>query len=275
MLACIWWFFLLILNSSYTANLAAFLTTSRIEESINNAEDLASQTRVKVGALRGGATESFFSSPASVGTQTLQPLLVGFVSSGEFGVRFPAGYKEGYIYRRCTRIFSEIEWETILERNLGTPDRDLNLVFPSIGSLVYCENSALDHTATEFVNYRTFTETSEVHDIRKQVVTLRRPVPYRTTKNSNNTVYQQLSTMMTKSKPDMMTSSNQEGVERVLKDRRGYAFFMESISIEYEMERKCELMQINNLLDNKGYGIALPISDFLNEHCRAPPLYLA
>nr|CAD7601759.1 unnamed protein product [Timema genevievae] len=122
MLACIWWFFLLILNSSYTANLAAFLTTSRIEESINNAEDLASQTRVKVGALRGGATESFF----SVGR-----------------------YKEGYIYRRCTRIFSEIEWETILERNLSTPDRDLNLVFPSIGSLVYCENSALDHTATE------------------------------------------------------------------------------------------------------------------------------
>nr|CAD7601758.1 unnamed protein product [Timema genevievae] len=80
--------------------------------------------------------------------------------------------------------------------------------------------------------------------------------------NSNNTVYQQLSTMMLKSKPDTMTSSNQEGVERVLKDRRGYAFFMESISIEYEMERKCELMQINNLLDNKGYGIALPISKY-------------
>nr|CAD7448973.1 unnamed protein product [Timema bartmani] len=80
--------------------------------------------------------------------------------------------------------------------------------------------------------------------------------------NSNNTVYQQLSTMMMKSKPDTMTSSNQEGVERVLKDKRGYAFFMESISIEYEMERKCDLMQINNLLDNKGYGIALPISKY-------------
>nr|CAD7400869.1 unnamed protein product [Timema cristinae] len=146
MLACIWWFFLLILNSSYTANLAAFLTTSRIEESINNAEDLASQTRVKVGALKDGATASFFA-------------------------------------------------------------------------------------------------------------------------NSNNTVYQKLSTMM-KSRPDTMTSSNQEGVERVLKDIRGYAFFMESISIEYEMERNCSLMQINNLLDNKGYGIALPISKYRNSKTR-------
>nr|CAD7443745.1 unnamed protein product [Timema bartmani] len=32
---------------------------------------------------------------------------------------------------------------------LTTPDRDSNLVLPVIGSLVYCESSALDHAATE------------------------------------------------------------------------------------------------------------------------------
>nr|CAD7599251.1 unnamed protein product [Timema genevievae] len=32
---------------------------------------------------------------------------------------------------------------------LNTPDRDLNLDLPVVGSLVYCESSALDHAATE------------------------------------------------------------------------------------------------------------------------------
>ncbi|CAG2065201.1 unnamed protein product, partial [Timema podura] len=32
---------------------------------------------------------------------------------------------------------------------LSIPDRDSNLVLPIIGSLVYCESSALDHTASE------------------------------------------------------------------------------------------------------------------------------
>lgn len=39
-----------------------------------------------------------------------------------------------------------------------------------------------------------------------------------------------------------------------------YAFLMESTSIEYVIERNCELTQIGNMLDSKGYGIALPPS---------------
>nr|CAD7411428.1 unnamed protein product [Timema poppensis] len=42
------------------------------------------------------------------------------------------------------------EWKTILEKTLSTPDRDLNLDLPVIGSLVYCESSALDHAATKW-----------------------------------------------------------------------------------------------------------------------------
>lgn len=53
-----------------------------------------------------------------------------------------------------------------------------------------------------------------------------------------------------------LTDSNAEGVQRVLKG--GYAFLMESTSIEYVVERHCELTQIGGLLDPKNYGIAMP-----------------
>lgn len=46
--------------SSYTANLAAFLTVERMDSPIESAEDLAKQTKIKYGALKGGSTVSFF-----------------------------------------------------------------------------------------------------------------------------------------------------------------------------------------------------------------------
>ncbi|XP_075228817.1 glutamate receptor IB [Lycorma delicatula] len=56
----VWWFFTLILISSYTANLAAFLTVERMVAPINSAEDLASQTEVEYGTLYHGSTWDFF-----------------------------------------------------------------------------------------------------------------------------------------------------------------------------------------------------------------------
>ena len=37
-----------------------------------------------------------------------------------------------------------------------------------------------------------------------------------------------------------------------------YAYLAESISIEYEVQRNCDLQQIGGMLDQKGYGIATP-----------------
>nr|XP_037875292.1 glutamate receptor ionotropic, kainate 2 [Bombyx mori] len=132
-----WWFFALIMCSSYTANLAAFLTNAAMDDSIKNVEDLASQTKVKYGTLFGGSTYSFF-------------------------------------------------------------------------------------------------------------------------KRSNVTTYRKMWGTMESARPSVFVKNNDEGVERVLKSRRGYAYFMESTAIEYQLERHCELMQIGDPLDSKGYGIAMP-----------------
>uniref|UniRef100_A0A1I8JNU6 PBPe domain-containing protein n=1 Tax=Macrostomum lignano TaxID=282301 RepID=A0A1I8JNU6_9PLAT len=59
MVATTWWFFTLLLISSYTANLAAFLTTSRLGN-IDSVEALASQSKVKFGCPVGGAMYNFF-----------------------------------------------------------------------------------------------------------------------------------------------------------------------------------------------------------------------
>lgn len=56
----LWFFFALIIISSYTANLAAFLTMSRMGVTIESAEDLAKQIKIKYGAVSGGSTLQFF-----------------------------------------------------------------------------------------------------------------------------------------------------------------------------------------------------------------------
>merc|ERR1719495_419709 len=60
MVAGMWWFFTLIMISSYTANLAAFLTAAKMDSPINSAEDLAKQTKIKYGTGCCGSTNAFF-----------------------------------------------------------------------------------------------------------------------------------------------------------------------------------------------------------------------
>lgn len=64
----VWWFFTLIIISSYTANLAAFLTVERMVSPIESAEDLAKQTEIAYGTLEAGSTKEFF----RVGTSLIQ-----------------------------------------------------------------------------------------------------------------------------------------------------------------------------------------------------------
>ena len=71
---------------------------------------------------------------------------------------------------------------------------------------------------------------------------------------------------MSQARPSVFLKDNDEGVDRVRKEKGKYAFFMESITIEYHVERKCDLMQVGNLLDSKGYGIGLPLSKYGSVH---------
>lgn len=59
-IGAIWWFFTLIMISSYTANLAAFLTVERMITPIESVEDLAEQSKISYGTLEGGSTMTFF-----------------------------------------------------------------------------------------------------------------------------------------------------------------------------------------------------------------------
>ncbi|XP_011503994.1 PREDICTED: glutamate receptor ionotropic, kainate 2-like, partial [Ceratosolen solmsi marchali] len=78
--------------------------------------------------------------------------------------------------------------------------------------------------------------------------------------DSNFSTYQRMWHFMETAKApnEVFTKSNVEGVNRVVKGKGNYAFLMESTSIEYVIERNCELTQIGGLLDSKGYGIAMP-----------------
>ena len=70
--------------------------------------------------------------------------------------------------------------------------------------------------------------------------------------------YQKINAFMESAKPSVYTKSNTEGLDRVRKEDGMYAYFMEAASIEYNIERYCDLRQLGGLLDSKGYGIALP-----------------
>merc|ERR1719220_2006214 len=77
---------------------------------------------------------------------------------------------------------------------------------------------------------------------------------------SNEDVYKRINAFMTGIKrAEAMMDSNMEGVEKVEEADGKYAFFMESASIQYLIERRCKLAQVGGLLDSKGYGIATKI----------------
>ena len=55
-----WWFVVLMMISSYTANLAAFLTIEKMLTPIESADDLVSQSEISYGTLDSGSTQAFF-----------------------------------------------------------------------------------------------------------------------------------------------------------------------------------------------------------------------
>ncbi|KFD52047.1 hypothetical protein M514_07029, partial [Trichuris suis] len=87
-----WWFFTLIIVSSYTANLAAFLTLEKMHAPIDTAEDLAKQTKIKYGIQAGGSTAQFFKESTVQSYQRMWQFMTSqspsvFVSNYDDGIK--------------------------------------------------------------------------------------------------------------------------------------------------------------------------------------------
>lgn len=67
---------------------------------------------------------------------------------------------------------------------------------------------------------------------------------------------------MKKHHDEVMVKTNKEGVLKAENEK--YAFFMESTSIEYETQRRCNLTSYGGLLDEKGYAIAMRKSESIS-----------
>lgn len=63
------WLFGFIIIASYTANLAAFLTVSRLDHPINNLKDLSKQYKTKYAPFEGSSTRTYFERMARVEEQ--------------------------------------------------------------------------------------------------------------------------------------------------------------------------------------------------------------
>lgn len=58
------------------------------------------------------------------------------------------------------------------------------------------------------------------------------------------------------STPGAIVNSAEEGIAKVKSGR--YAFILESTTLKYMLKNDCDLIQIGDLFDDKGYGIAAP-----------------
>lgn len=56
----VWWFFTVILISSYVSNFTAYLIVQKMSTPISTPEDLAAQTEIEYGILAHGSTWDFF-----------------------------------------------------------------------------------------------------------------------------------------------------------------------------------------------------------------------
>jgi len=57
--------------------------------------------------------------------------------------------------------------------------------------------------------------------------------------------------------PENMVISNDDGVDKVLANRGGYVYIMESARIDYEVARNCQLIQVDKMFWPHGFGLAV------------------
>ena len=72
--------------------------------------------------------------------------------------------------------------------------------------------------------------------------------------------YQRMFSFMEAHKDEVYVDGNDKGFEKV--KTSNYAYLAESTTVDYTVQRNCDLTQVGGLLDSKGYGIATPQGTF-------------
>ncbi|XP_077576474.1 glutamate receptor ionotropic, kainate 5 isoform X1 [Stigmatopora nigra] len=121
----VWWAFTLIIISSYTANLAAFLTVQRMEVPIESPDDLADQTNIEYGTIHGGSTMTFFMNSRY---QTYQRMW-NYMNSKQPSV-FVKSTEEG-----IARVVNS-KYAFLMESTMNEYHRGLNCNLTQIGGLL-------------------------------------------------------------------------------------------------------------------------------------------
>ncbi|XP_022085680.1 glutamate receptor ionotropic, kainate 2-like isoform X2 [Acanthaster planci] len=124
-LSAFWWFFALIITATYTANLAAFLTVTRMENPINSLEDLATQKTVVYGTILNSSLHDFFEKRKNQG---IYEKMWNFMSTSKIDPWVPnaeAGYKrvqtEDYAFFWDAPILDYIKQEECDVMTVGKP----------------------------------------------------------------------------------------------------------------------------------------------------------
>lgn len=73
--------------------------------------------------------------------------------------------------------------------------------------------------------------------------------------DSSHKSYKTMFNYMMAHADEVLMGTNEEGVWKV--QQENYAYLMESSSIEYIKQRKCNVTGVGGLLDAKNYGIAM------------------
>ncbi|XP_038053842.1 glutamate receptor ionotropic, kainate 2-like isoform X2 [Patiria miniata] len=124
-LSAFWWFFALIITATYTANLAAFLTVTRMENPINSLEDLAMQKSVVYGTIVNSSLHRFFEKRKHQG---IYERMWNFMSTSKINPWVPnaeAGYKrvqtEDYAFFWDAPILDYIKQKECNVMTVGKP----------------------------------------------------------------------------------------------------------------------------------------------------------
>ncbi|XP_017098809.3 glutamate receptor ionotropic, kainate 2 [Drosophila bipectinata] len=122
-----WWFFALMMLSTYTANLAAFLTSNKWQSSIKSLQDLIEQDEVSFGSMRGGSTSLFFSESNDTDYQRAWNKMKDFEPSA-----FTSTNKEG-----VTRVEKEAgDYAFLMETTSLTYNVERNCNLTQIGGTI-------------------------------------------------------------------------------------------------------------------------------------------